>query len=839
MIGGYGSNGSAGPASAFLNLPAKYKNLDGWFEDLMNAMSLDWDILNAEFISATARANLLDPTVTPSRDASAILATSTEAPTDAATAATVLDLMLSAVGAEYPVSSNLTVEEKQALVYAMAAALQRKGTRISTGDVVAQVAGEAVHAATSSLLHGSVVIPDGYPSPGWGDWVPAGTSDPSQKRPWLFETVRALLKRIYPACSEFGVGYSQFRAGYSGAGEPVFTSGAQLSLTTNGNFATWTGGAGTNPDSWTPSAYTAGTCDKLTAQTGTNWEFTDYAAQLNLTGVAAGSGRELLQTITIRDANIEHSIEVDYEYSNAQDASVLQLSVLMPAENGSVRLRQDGEWDANQINLPVVLLPPGDGRQKFRITFTIPTVGTVVTSAEFPSSKVIVSPNSNKITLSLRVISDGTPTTQDTFQVYAFQVYELWSKTRQLAAQGERTLWAPFSGGTQGNVDYTFTLSNGALFLPINAERDRVLEMKVGSGLVAYHPALSGFGLLSVDPFGWTNRVDDGYTLASWTLSSCTASTNAEVSPIYEEELAGTTTATRFTASANGAYVQTTSSSAGGSAVRWMAGVWVKKLSPDTDFTDVTLSFFGVSKSSTTYTVRQADGWRLLSIPTISDTNATQTFRISWGAAFASGHVAIWGPHVYELGVATLTAQYPPVVIRSGGGADGVISNTTYRMLTSTTGTDVYDPQMKFRMVTVTRGALYMRIVPTFTPVAGLDGCIFVAGQSDTVNKIQVDIAGTTLYLRHYDGSANYSASVSIAGWQRDTAYEIRATWNASTGLSLTAGGVSGTASPPGGFAPSEASVSRIRLGCNWAGTAQYNCLIADLEVTQIGEPIA
>lgn len=839
MIGGYGSNGSAGPASAFLNLPAKYKGLDGWFEDLMNAMSLDWDILNAEFISATARANLLDPAVTPSRDASAILATSTEAPTDAATTATVLDLMLAAVGAEYPVSSNLTVEEKQALVYAMAAALQRKGTRISTGDVASKVAGSAVHAATSSLLHGSVVIPDGYPSPGWGDWVPAGTSDPSQKRPWLFETIRALLKRIYPACSEFGVGYSQFRAGYSGAGEPVFSSGAKLSLTTDGNFATWTGGAGTNPDNWSPSAYTAGTCDKLTSQTGTNWEFTDYCAQLNLTGVAAGSGRELLQTITIRDAEIEHSIEVDYEYSNAQDASVLQLSVLMPTENGSARLNQDGEWDANQINLPLVLLPPGDGRQKFRITFTIPTVGTVVTSAEFPSSKVIVSPNSNKITLSLRVISDATPTTQDTFQIYAIQVYELWSKDRQLDAQGERTLWQPFTGGTQGNVDYTVS-STGTVFMPINASRNRLLEYRVGSGLTSYHPALSGFGLAALDPLGWLNRVDDGFTLASWTLSNCSASTNADVSPIYEEELAGTTTATRFTATVAGAYVQTASSSVGAGAVKWMAGVWVKKISPDTDFTDVTLSFFGISKSSTTYTVRQADGWRLLSIPAINDTSATQTFRVSWGAAFATGQVAIWGPHVYELGVATLVAQYPPcIAIRSGTGADASVSNTTYRMLTSTTGTDVYDPQMKFRMVSVTRGAIYFRIVPTFTPIASLDGVLFMAGASDTTHKIQVDIVGTSLFVRHYDGSANYSASVSIAGWQRDTAYEVRATWNAATGISLTAGGVSASASPPGGFAPSEASVSRIRIGCNYAGGAQYNCLIADLEITQIGEPIA
>ena len=111
MIGGYGSSGSAGPSAAFLNLPAKYKQLDGWFEDFMNAMGLDWDVLNAEFISAAARANLLDPTYTPTRDATASLATGTEAPTDAATAATVLDLMLSAVGAEYPVSSNLTTEE--------------------------------------------------------------------------------------------------------------------------------------------------------------------------------------------------------------------------------------------------------------------------------------------------------------------------------------------------------------------------------------------------------------------------------------------------------------------------------------------------------------------------------------------------------------------------------------------------------------------------------------------------------------------------------------------------------------------------------------------------------
>ena len=838
MIGGYGSNGSAGPASAFLNLPAKYKGLDGWFEDLMNAMSLDWDILNAEFISATARANLLDPTVTPSRDASAILATSTEAPTDAATTATVLDLMLAAVGAEYPVSSNLTVEEKQALVYAMAAALQRKGTRISTGDVASKVAGSAVHAATSSLFHGSVVIPDGYPSPGWGDWVPAGTSDPSQKRPWLFETIRALLKRIYPACSEFGVGYSQFRAGYSGAGEPVFTSGAQLSLTTNGNFATWTGGAGTNPDSWLPSSYTAGACDKLTSQTGTNWEFTDYCAQLNLTGVAAGSGRELIQTITIRDAEIEHSIEVDYEYSNAQDASVLQLAVSAPGDNGTFYLNQDGEWDSNQINIPVVLLAPGDGRQKFRITFTLPVVGTVITSAEFPSTKVTVHPGSNRITLSLRVISDATPTTQDTFQIYAIQVYELWSKDRQLDAQGERTLWAPFIGGAQGKVTTTAS-GSGTLFIALNADRSRLQELP-SSSVMAYHPALSGFGVASIDPFGWTNRVDDSFSLAAWTLNSCTASTNAEVSPIYREELAGTTTATRFTATATNPSVQFVSSSAGGSAVRWMAGVWVKKLSPDTDFTDVTLSFFGVSKSSTTYTVRQADGWRLLSIPALSDTNATQTFRIAWGAAFASGQVAIWGPHVYELGVATFTAQYPPcIALRSGTGADASVSNVVNVMQTSTTGTDVYDPQMKFRMVSVTRGAIYFRVVPTFTPITSLDGVLFMAGASDTTNKIQVDIVGTSLFVRHYDGSANYSASVSIVGWQRDTAYEVRATWNAATGISLTAGGVSASASPPGGFAPSEASVNRIRIGCNYAGAAQYNCLIADLEITQIGEPIA
>src|SRR6185369_3771022 len=163
----------------------------------------------------------------------------------------------------------------------------------------------------------------------------------------------------------------------------------------------------------------------------------------------------------------------------------------------------------------------------------------------------------------------------------------------------ERTAWYPLIDAP-GWTTVSRTAGGNTVVEPANAQRTAYKLVSSTSGSFPYHAAISRRSFLATGT--WTNVIKGSNDFgADWTLTNATRTANAQISPIVGEtspsavQLTATSTAAKVVQGSLG--TPTSKSNVG--------GVWVKKLSTDGNFTDVTLSLISTSTKSTAYTLTQ------------------------------------------------------------------------------------------------------------------------------------------------------------------------------------------------------------------------------------------
>ncbi len=817
--GGYGLGGgsSFGPSRMFAALPWKgWREVATWVEEWIDACGMRFDILDNRYISASARSNLLDPTVTPTDIPSQYLATSIAPGTSSTSTDTMLDVLLFIALGIYPVDSNLTAAQKQALVRVGWDAIKRKGTRAQLLNVASKITDGC---ATGWTTPGnfSIIVPDGTPSPGQGSWSPPASTT-AVRRPWVFDAIRQCT--IQPAFIEYGVGYSQFRAGFSAAGEPVFGSGTRLCILVDEHFSSWTTGV---PDNWTHLG--SGTLTQSTAAASINHEFTNNAAVLDLSAAGAGTFAGLSQAALAINNRLTHRVQLDYSYTNTQNVAALVMQVIDANTDGSTYYWNPttAAWSTTEHSIPVA---PSSSRARFAFD-VVPQLQGDDTAAY----------GTTTITVKVFATSDGTSTTKILYTLYRLGLFEAFQLTDELSASGERTLSLPLRDAP-GWATATRT-AGASLVVPTNALRN---EYKILSGTLAsfaYHPSLGDSSFRAHT--AWINLLKGSNDFGTdWTATNCTVTAAAEISPIVGELSA---TAPQCTLTVMGGSIKQT---AGGNPASktFTCGLWVKKLSSDSAFTDVTLSLVSTTTKSKTFNVTQAQGWVLLPFTaTFAGTDtASLVFKAQWGAATSNGSVAVATSYLYDV-TATPGVLYPPVGVTTVG-STATLGATDCLAITS--GADVLHPLLLRAMVTQTRGALGLTIVPTFDAASQPNGVIFDSALGAAQNRLVLRVASHVLEFRRWDNAGNqWVASLALslnpspaAGsmtWARDEEIVIRCAWDGvSTQLSAGNGNASGTI--PGSWAPAETAI-KIAIGNDYAGANAFNGHVTLLEVDQSGAP--
>lgn len=855
----------------YLLLPyAGYKEVydggagSGWLEEFIDALGLPMDVLYETFIRASARENFLDPTYTPPYDASSTQATATQAPTDATIQHTMLDILLYIAGVPWPVASGFTVEQKQAMAAAGWDCLQRKGTRNRILALAAAACDGVIHGWTTPPYGFSIIVPDGAPSPGAmraidGGWVPA-FGETSTRRPWILRAVRDLVSRTAPAWTQLGVGYSQFRAGFSAAGETVFPSGCRIGTCKDESFEFWSMGL---PVWWA----TAGDTSTISVNSGSandanpNFEFTGSSALIDMTGEPAGTTTSIYNFGPVNN-QMSHRVEVDYSYTNEQQVSVLEL-IISDHQATDVIFYWDPDtetWSDTEVAIP---LPPSAypataPRARLRYACNV-TPQSALSTVSSPSSYYVMGSSEYRVTI--RATSDGTASTQTQYLIYRGQLYELFDLETEDEAGGERTLWLPLRDApgfvsTSGTAHTTFLLENAT------STRSLVKAIPFGPGDLSfdYHPALSGRGYRSWST--WTNLLlrSGMQASTSWTLTNATLTTATTI-PTFVIGANAVTHGT-WTATSSGASVEQ------GSLCSVMdlpnrthiAGIWAKRLSAD----DATYSYVKLELlsgatviSSAIHSLTAADGWKLLPCPPGTAPGVVGTalsFKVSWytnaaGSASAStGTISLAYAYVYRTPSDKKGCLYPPIIE-----TDGSTKAVTPRVVTATTAfaaPDLSHPFTQRALATLERGALELTVVPMFDGDQQPNGTIFAFGEDDSNNLLCLDISTQTLRARLIDDTPTpIEATLDLVShddpasgectWKRDTAYTIRVVWNAaasSISLSASNGNSIGTGAA---LTVDDAVVDSIHIGSNIAGANFFDGWIRDIDIIQLGSPVS
>jgi hypothetical protein len=817
-----------GPSKMYDAMPYKgWREQSTWVEELIDACGYRFDVLNSRFISAAARAKLLDPTVTPTDSATQYFANATTPATSSTSTDTMLDVALFIALGLYPADSNLTVAQKQALVQVGWDFLKRKGTRLRLENLTSKISDGIVYGWTVPPNNFSLILPDGAPDPGYGNWVQSNGTTAEVIRPWILSALRSTLSGGTVAFGNLGVGYSQFRAGYSSAGETVFPSGCRINILSNEHFSSWFGGV---PVGWSQTG-TGGTLTQSTSASSINWEYTGSAAVLDLTAVARGTSIGLLQAAGNINNQLTHRFQVDYAYTNSQNVSVLTAQITDANRDGKTYYWNPttATWSTTAYSIPI---PPSSSRARFACDVVPQT--TALTGTTFGTSAINVL---------LTVKSDGTATTQTTFTLYRAGLYEKFNLALEQVATGERTLWLPLIDGPGWS---TASRGAGGSLLEI-ASADRSSYRIVTSAVAAsfpYHPALSAHGFRAHG--AWTNLVKGSNDFgADWTLTNATRTANAAISPIVGETVASvpTLTATNTAAKIVQGSLGTPTSKT------YVGGVWVKKLSTDGNFTDVTVSLISTSTKSTAFTLKQSQGWQLLPFVATfggGDVAALQ-LQIAWGAASNNGQIAVADAYLYDV-TSNPAVLYPPVV-RSGIGATGTLAATACQALTANQNVNVLHPLTQRTLVSVVKGTLGLTVVPTYDATSQPNGVIFDCAQGAAQNRVVVRINSGALELRRWDNAGNQwvatltltksvSPTSSQVSWLRDTAITVRCFWDANTTM-LSAGSSNASGTKPGSWAPSDISVAAVGVGNDWQSVSanQFEGTVTLSEVDQLGTP--
>ena len=825
---GYATGGASGtgPSTSFLSLPYRgYRELAQWFEEFADAMGLPLDILYQRFIKPASRANLLDPTYTPTDVADANFATATSAPTAALSKDTMLDVLAFIALGQYPLDTNMSVAQKQELVQVGWTALKRKGTRQQILNLASKMTDGVCVGWTTPPFNFSIIVPDGEPSPGYGSWVQPLSANSETSRPWILSAVRnTLTKGMFPDWSNLGVGYSQFRWGYSSWGETYFPVGARINIFAHEHFDAWAAGL---PTGWTQVG--TGAITQSTSDPSINWEFTGGAAVLDLTGLSNGTVAGLSQTTVAVNNQIAHRFQLDYKYTNSQGVGVLCVQITDANDDGNTYYwnPDTATWSTTAYN---IVVNPSESRGRYACDVVMQAASTTAGTR-----------GTKSVTATVFAKSDGTATTQTTYTIYRVGLYEKFDLDIELEALGERTLWLPLVDSPGWSTCTRTGTTNLIEFA--NAERTEYKYVAAGKGSFPYHPAISGRGYQS--HFTWTNSLKGSNDFgADWTLTNATIATGAEISPLVGETVPSAPT---LTATNTGASIS--QSSLGTPTNRnYVGGIWVKKLSSDSNFTDVTISMISTSTKFQTFTVTQAEGWKLLPFNFAFGAGdvASVSFRVSWGAASSNGQIAVANAYCNQLNQAFAGVLYPPV-IQTPVGSTASSSASKCIAITETTDTNVLHPLFQRPMVSVVRGGLGITVVSMFDARSVPDGVIFDVAQGASQNRVVLQVASGILELRRYDDAGNTwvaqltltrnpSPAAGQVTWQRDTAIVIRALWDEnSTTLSAGNGNASGT--KPGSWGPLDTSVAKLRIGNSLSGSPSFNGITSLGEVIQLGAP--
>lgn len=855
---GYAQNGASilGPSEAFTSLPFRgYRERGdnseyGWREEFVDALAGMFDVAYRRFIVASERANMLDPTFTPSVSATEWLATAHAAPTGAASQATMLDLLAFIALATYPLDQNWSVERRQAMIQVGWNLLRRKGNRVQLGAFTAAATDSgAVYAVTSPPWGFTLAVTDGEPSPGFklsslpGGWCYTSTSATVTRRPWLFSALRNVVeKRAFPAWSSLGIGYMQFRAGFSAVGEPVFPLNARLNLLANEHFNLWTGPGA--PTSWTVDASVA--VIQNSSDANRNHEFaidpatgTSSCLEYDLTGAAAGSYSSVYQTAIPVDNQISHRFEVDYCYRQAAAPYVAKLWVQILDQTNSLYYNAATEaWQSTAIQNPISPSDTTSTRARYGFTFDLNEASDSLSGT-------------NQIEVKVGATSDGTASSQLSYKVYRVGVFEEWSTTDEQAAGGERTLSLPLVDGIgRTNFGRTAVGAAGIVLEPANASRSEVKAWNMNGtdyALFPHHGALTARGYLCNST--WTNlAIESDDFSASWTTSNCTLTTNATVPPIVgaSTNTATTLTQTGATPSISQAVVVGT-----GAADRYICGLYVKKITADGSTggaatVDVELIEGATSVLRRQFTLASSSGWQLLALPASDACTGGLTLTMYVRPSTASGtpSYGVYAAYVYDV-TGKPGVLYPPIGI---GALSTTVRPTNLNHL-AYSGANVQHPLTRRQMVTLTAGLLSLTVVPTFDGTSQPNGYIFDVGQGALQNRLSLWVTSGTLQLRLIDNAGNsYAASLTLtekddaaAGqttWRRDTAIDVRARWDVNQGLYLSAGNgdASTSLSAP---TTSDASLSPIYIGRNsQAANTHFDGIVTGVEVLQVGPPL-
>ncbi|HJU23896.1 MAG TPA: hypothetical protein VJ891_15425, partial [Casimicrobiaceae bacterium] len=651
---------------------------------------------------------------------------------------------------------------------------------------------------------------------------------PAASRPWLITTLRSLLSKVTPAWMLLGVGYSQFRAGFSGAGETVLPIGARLNLLQNEHFANWSGGSLQN---WLDVGTVLGQASSTAASINT--EFTPYALVYDLTSAKAGDFGELFQSTQSINNQLTHRFQIDYQYTNAQGAAVVALLIYEGNADGNLYFWNPttATWSTSWYQTP---LPPAATRTRFACD--------IVPQA---NSQTGTTCGTKKINIGIIVSCDGTATTQTQYTFYRVGIYEKFNLALEQAAGGERTLWLPLHDALNW---ITFSRSGGgsSVLEIADAARATYKIRSAGQATFPYHPALSHRAYQSNTQ--WTNLLRGSNDFHSdWTLTNATSSPTAANAPIVGQVIQS---AAVLTASADPATcAQTTGATPTNKS--YVGGVWVNKFYPDSISTTIELALWSTTGERTySYTVHQSDGWKLLTIPattfTGGDVDPLQ-FRIRFHAAGRA--LGVTSSYLYDV-TGRVGVLYPPVC-QTPVGSTGFVAPTSCSAITASQGVNVLHPLLQRTLASVVRGALDLVVVPTFDGPSQPNGVIFDLAGSATTNRLVLQVSGGLLTISRYDSVGNVWGTGLILTtspnpperymtWLRDTSITIRVIWDSNT-LFLTAGGSNAVPGNKPGFwaGASDASVATITVGNDYSGAIQFDGLISDVEVLQLGPPVS
>jgi hypothetical protein len=728
----------------------------------------------------------------------------------------------------YPADSNLTVAQKQALIQDGWDALRRKGTRLRLLNLATNITDGIAYGWTVPPNNFSLILGDGTPDPGYGNWVQANNATSEVIRPWILNAARSTVSSGTPAFGNLGVGYSQFRAGYSSAGETTFPSGCRINLLSNEHFSSWSTGV---PVGWTQTG-TGGTLTQSTSANSINWEYTGNAAVLDLTAASRGTSIGLLQAAASVNNQLTHRFQLDYAYSNSQNVSTLAVQITDVNRDGVTYYwnNSTSRWQTTSYK---IVVPPSSSRA--RLAFDIVPQASLITGT---------TEGTTALSCQISVISDGTASTQTTYTLYRVGLYEKFNLDVEQVATGERTLWLPLIDAP-GWSTAARTAGGSAFLEPANATRSayKLVGSSTGASF-PYHAALSDNGYRAHG--AWTNLLKGSNDFgADWTLTNATRTANGSISPIVGETVASAST---LTATNTGAKIAQTALGTPTSKT-YCGGVWVKKLSSDVTFTDVNVSLVSTSTKTTAFTLTQAQGWQLLPFNVTfggGDVAALQ-MQIAWGATSGNGQIAIADAYLYDV-TSNPAVLYPPVV-RSAVASTATLGASKCQALTSNQNVSVLHPLLQRTLVSVVRGTLGLTIVPTYDATSQPNGVIFDCAQGAAQNRVVVRVNSGALELRRWDNAGNQwvasltltksaSPTSSQVTWLRDTAITIRGMWDTNTTM-LSAGNSSASGTKPGSWAPSDTSVAAIGVGNDWqsASANQFEGIVTLVEVDQLGAP--